>query len=220
MRDFQVPRHVKTGSALVIGFLGGFEHWNDPHRGIRKVALDLRSRDLPNVYVETIENHRRALALKVIRRALDGEPGVRTLVNSSRVRIVLYGQSWGGAAVVSTARDLQKLGIDVQLTVQVDSVGMHDDVIPANVRNAANLFQRDPFSIDGRAEIRAQAPDRTRILENTQFFYLFRPYGTLNASDGSWARRTFGGSHAKMELDGAVWEHVEQLILHVLGKHS
>jgi hypothetical protein len=42
MKNFQIPKHVPPGSTVVIGFLGGFEHWNDPHRGVRKVALDLR----------------------------------------------------------------------------------------------------------------------------------------------------------------------------------
>ncbi len=213
LRDFHVPQPARPGSVLVIGFLGGFEHWDDPHRGIRKVVLDLRSRHLRNVYAETIENRHRELAVKLTAGAIGGSAA------RSRVRIILYGQSWGGAAVISTARDLQKLGVQVQLTVQVDSVGFRDAVVPANVLNAANLFQHDPFSIEGRTEIRAKNPARTRILENTQFSYLFRPYRTLNISDASWARRTFGGSHAKMELDGAVWQHVELLILDAIGNH-
>lgn len=210
MRDFQIPRPAPRDSVLVLGFLGGFERWDDPHRGVRKVALDLRSRALPDVYAETIENHRHELAVKLIKGAIGG-------YSHSRIRIILYGQSWGGAAVIDTARELEKLGIDVELTVQVDSVGLHDGVVPANVHEAANLFQHDPFSIVGRSEIRAEDPKRTRILENTQFYYLFRPYGTLNSSDASWARRTFGGSHAKMELDDAVWQHVEQLIMYAIG---
>ncbi|MBV9032874.1 MAG: hypothetical protein JO182_00170, partial [Acidobacteriaceae bacterium] len=62
LRNFQVPQPLPNGSVLVIGFLGGFEHWNDPHRGIRKVALDLHSLSVPGLYVETVENHRRKLA--------------------------------------------------------------------------------------------------------------------------------------------------------------
>lgn len=210
MRDFQIPRPAPRDSVLVLGFLGGFERWNDPHRGIRKVALNLRSRGFPNVYVETIENHRRKLAVRLIKAAIGSS-------SQLRIRIILYGQSWGGAAVIRTARELENLGIDVALTVQVDSVGLSDGVVPANVHYAANLFQHDPFSITGRSEIRAENPKRTRILENTQFYYLFRPYSTLNNSDASWARRTFGGSHAKMELDDAIWQHVERLIISAIG---
>ncbi len=210
MQDFNVPAVAPPDSVLVVGFLGGFEPWNDPHRGVRKVALSLRSLELPDTYVETVENRHSALALKLIERfaAGDGRTSQR-----GRRRIILYGQSWGGAAVLQVARELEKSGIRVCLTVQVDSVGLHDDVVPENVDTAANLFQHDWLGIQGRREIRAENPAITRILENTQLSYLFRSYSSLNASDASWIRRTFGGSHAKMELDGSVWTHVEGLIL-------
>jgi hypothetical protein len=210
MRDFQVPQPAPDDSVLVIGFLGGFEPWNDPHRGVRQVALDLRSLAIPGLYVETVENHRRKLALKLIERAMGSDPN-RNL--NHRTRIILYGQSWGAAAVVQTARDLQKLGISVKLTVQVDSIGLHDAIVPANVASAANIYQHDVLSVGGRRKIQAEDPSSTRILENVQLSYLLRPYSTLNRANTSWARRTFGGSHAKMEVDGALWEHVEQLVL-------
>src|SRR4051812_9988343 len=210
MRDFQVPQPAPDDSVLVIGFLGGFEPWNDPHRGVRQVALDLRSLAIPGLYVETVENHRRELALKLIERAMGSDPN-RNL--NHRIRIILYGQSWGAAAVVQTARDLQKLRISVQLTVQVDSIGLHDAIVPANVLSAANIYQHDVLSLGGRRKIQAEDPSSTRILENVQLSYLLRPYNTLNRANTSWARRTFGGSHAKMEVDGALWEHVEQLVL-------
>jgi pimeloyl-ACP methyl ester carboxylesterase len=213
MRDFQVPKPVPERAMLVIGFLGGFEHWNDPHRGVRKVALDLRAAELPGVYVETIENRHRGQAVKLVKRAL-GEKGDR------RIRLILYGQSLGGAAVLDTARDLQKLNIPVELTVQVDSVGLRDSTVPFNVRAAANMFQRDPLTFIGRREIHAEDPSATRILENTQLSYLFRPFATLSESDASWARRALGGSHAKMETDPLVWNHVETLILAAIHNSS
>jgi pimeloyl-ACP methyl ester carboxylesterase len=205
MKDFQVPKAIQPGSVIVIGFLGGFEPWNDAHRGVRKVALDLRARQMPRVYAETIENRRRDLAVKLIKRA-----------HARGVRVILYGQSWGGAAVLHVARKLKKMGLDVELTVQVDSVGIRDTLIPANVHAAANLFQHDPLTVDGQREIHAEDPARTRIIENTRLSYFFRPFETLNKDDTSWMRRTFGGSHAKMEADEAVWRHVEDLILHAI----
>jgi hypothetical protein len=210
MRDFTVPQPAPPNSVIVIGFLGGFDRWNDAHRGVRKVALALRSLELPGVYVETIENRRRELALRLINRSVKVDGKGRAELQP---RVILYGQSWGGAAVIHIARELQALHIGVRLTVQVDSVGWHDDVVPANVVDAVNIFQRDPFGICGRRQIRAEDPGSTRILENSQLSYLFRPYGSLDETDASWTRRIFGGSHTKMELDDSVWAHVEQLIL-------
>ena len=202
LRDFTTPLPLPPGSTLVVGFLGGFERWNDPHRGVRKLALRLRAANIPGLYVETVENHRRRAAMTLIRRAIAD--------NRQGARIILYGQSWGGASVIKTARDLEKWDVPVLLTVQVDSVGAHDAVIPANVRAAANFYQRDPFTaIHGRTEIRAADPARTEILGNFRFSYILHD---VDQSDASWARRKFGGSHNKMELDPAVWDRVEQLI--------
>jgi thioesterase domain-containing protein len=68
----------------------------------------------------------------------------------------LYGQSFGGAAVVKLARQLDKLGVPVLLTVQIDSVGRGDARIPPNVARAASLFQRNGVLISGEAPIVAE----------------------------------------------------------------
>ena len=47
--------------------------------------------------------------------------------------LVMYGQSFGGAAVVKLARQLQAMSLPVLLTIQIDSVGRDDSVIPQNV---------------------------------------------------------------------------------------
>ena len=198
LRDLSLPPVLPEGSTLVFGFLGGFEPWNDDHRGVRKLVLKLRRE--PGLYAASVGNHHRRVALKYIRRAVR---------DRRAARIILFGQSWGGAAVVYTARDLAKLDIPVLLTVQVDSVGTRDGLIPPNVAAAVNFYQHDPFTIQGRREIRAADPSRTRILGNFGATYLFAPN---DSPDASWARRKLGGSHAKMELDPETWERVEGYI--------
>jgi hypothetical protein len=61
LADFTTPQPVPAGSTLVMGFLGGFERWDDEHRGVRRVVLRLRRR--PGVYAESAGNHRRRTAL-------------------------------------------------------------------------------------------------------------------------------------------------------------
>jgi pimeloyl-ACP methyl ester carboxylesterase len=142
------------------------------------------------------------VALQLICAAFDAS-------ERAHARIILYGQSLGGGAVVNLARKLQTLGIPVLLTVQVDSVGLSDSVIPANVVAAANLFQRDGPPIMGRRRIRAADPTRTRIEGNFQYHYRFK---TIDLSTASWRRKVLGGTHTKMELDPEVWAQVEGLI--------
>jgi pimeloyl-ACP methyl ester carboxylesterase len=212
------PPPLPANRTVVVGFLGGFEHGNDEHRGVRRVALDLRARGDINVTAETFGNHHRAAAMRFLRTLLDTN-GDGKLDSNERAsaRVILYGQSWGGAAAVKTARELNAWGVPVLLTVQVDSVGLSDAVIPPNVRSAANFFQHDPVTIHGRQEIRAADPARTEILGNYELTYLFRPVDAPPGS-ASWARRNLGGGHAKMELDPAVWAQVEQLILNAITR--
>jgi pimeloyl-ACP methyl ester carboxylesterase len=208
LSDLAIPSPLPPKSTLVIGFLGGYERWDDEHRSVRRLALKLREQN--GVFAESIENHNRKIALKLIRRALDVDRNGRlSPEEKAGTRIILYGQSWGGAAAIDTARDLDKLGIPVLLTVQVDSVGVNDGLIPANVRAAVNFYQHDPLTIQGRSQIYAADPTRTAILGNFEESYVRR---SVDESDASWPRRVLGGSHNKMELDPAIWNRVEQYI--------
>lgn len=166
---------------------------------------------LPGVFVETIENHSRSLSKDLVDRAL-GQVGHEA---KARARIILYGQSLGGGAVVKLARELDSAGIPVLLTVQVDSVGIGDSVIPPNVKAAANLFQRDFIPVHGTPAIRAADPARTEILGNFQYHY--KP-GFVLSPDQSAARMIFMGAHSKMEIDPAVWAHVLRLILDAIAR--
>lgn len=212
--DLAVPLPLPPNSTLVLGFLGGYERWNDEHRSVRRLALRLRRQ--PGVYTETFSNRRRRVGFDLIRKALDtNRNGRLDPAEKASARIILYGQSWGGAAAIATARDLGQLGIPVLLTVQVDSVGERDQFIPANVRAAVNLYQHDPFTIWGRGEIRAADPAATTILGNFESTYVSRP---IDGADSSWARRIFGGSHAKMEQDPLLWRQVEQYISDAISR--
>ena len=214
LSDLTLPTPLPPSSTLVIGFLGGFERWNDEHRSVRKLALKLRER--PGVFAESISNRNRRVALALIRLAFDANrDGDLEPEERASARIILYGQSLGGAAAIATARDLDEIGIPVLLTVQVDSVGLHDNVVPPNVLAAVNFYQHDPLTIQGRRNIRAADPGKTRILGNFGASY---PLRQLSDPDTSWVRRTFGGSHAKMELDPNIWNQVGQSIFDAIAR--
>jgi hypothetical protein len=127
----------------------------------------------------------------------------------------VYGQSFGGAAVVKLARQLQKMGVPVFLTVQVDSVGRGDGIIPSNVLRAANLFQSNGRFIRGEREIRAEDPAKTTIIGNFKFDYAQKD---IDISKVSWGKKAFRVAHTKMEYDPEVWDRVEALIVEAIRK--
>ncbi len=214
MKDFTTPTPLPRGRTLIIGFLGGLEKWNVETHRVRKLALELREMELPGVYVETVENHHRKRAIELIKKALD-QNGDGTVDEKERqsLRIILYGHSMGGAAVVKTARELKKMGVAVALTVQIDSVGVDDAVIPSNVARAANLYQHDGIVIRGRSEIRAEDPQKTEILGNFQYHYRGKHVEMVNLP---WYHKAFPTVHMKMERDPEVWAAVKNLILDTL----
>jgi hypothetical protein len=199
--------------AIVIGFTGGFVRHDDMVHGPVQLAERLRH-DLPaGTYVGIFENWHGARArAEILRRLGAGHEGNASPEEKQNAHIVLYGHSWGATQAILLARELQKDGIPVLLTVQVDSVakpGQNDSLIPANVGAAVNFYQITGM-LHGQSEIRAVDPARTQILGNYKFDYAAHPaacYGPY-----PWYDRFFMKAHTEIECDPNVWERVETMI--------
>lgn len=215
LEDLATKTPLASGDCLIIGFMGGRDRWNDDRRAVRKLALKLRAMNRQDVHVETIENRKRSVAIHFVRKALNrNQDGELDDEERRSARLILYGHSFGGAAVVKFARQLKKMDLPVLLTVQVDSVGRGDAVIPANVRQAANLYQRNGWVIRGEPKIRAEDPERTTILGNFRFDYSKKK---IDLAGVPWHKKIFRTAHARMEHDPEVWAKVEELIRGALG---
>lgn len=202
--SFTTPTPLPRGHALVIGIVGGWERWDQDNRGVPRLASKLRMAGHPRLHVETVENHRLDLALQLIEAAFPEQRDAR---------LVLYGQSLGGRAVATLARQLHERGIPVLRTIQVDCFGRQGAALPPNVREAANFYQRESWPIVGVPRIRADDPSRTRILFNREYRYRGKE---IDMGSEGWWRRTFMSSHLRMEYDPEVWREVENLILESL----
>ncbi len=199
-----VPANADT---LIVGVLGGWQHYDSPQRAVRKLALRLRNQQLPNVSVETFENHHLPAALEHIKRWSATQ-------QTTPHRLILYGQSFGGAAAVHLDRQLAGLGIPVSLSVHIDSIGSDDRMISANVAAAANFFQREAWPLKGQPEIRADDPSLTKILGNFEYHYRGKQ---IDETGENWAKRALFGTHLKMEDDPALWREVEKIIMAYLN---
>lgn len=113
-QDFSTKTPLTEGHVLIIGFLGGREPWDNQKQSVRKMALKLRAMSLSDVHVETVENKNRRLALKLIGNAFDrNRDGRLDERERGSARLILYGQSFGGAAVVKLARQLEKMNVPI-----------------------------------------------------------------------------------------------------------
>jgi hypothetical protein len=199
-------------SCILIGFVGGFVHHDNPHHGPVFLAQRMYQDAPKGAYIQVFENRHRKTAYFTILHLLDANhDGVLSHEEKAQARIILFGQSWGGSAVVTLARELDRAGIPVLLTVQVDSVAkpfQHDGVIPTNVLAAANFYQPHGL-VHGRQSIRAADDSKTQILGN----YLFDYKGASLKCDGMpWIERTFIPGHMHTECDTHLWDRVESLV--------
>ncbi len=201
-----------TPPVIVVGFVGGFiKHDNLVHSEVQ-LAARLRKAYPVDVDVETFESYHGKRARKKVLSLLGANhDGALTPDEKQNARIIIYGHSWGGSEAINLARRLQRDGIPVLLTIQVDSISkiyQNDSVIPANVAQAANFYQPDGL-IRGQSEIRAADPARTRIIGNFRFDYKASPY---KCGEYPWYDRIFAKSHTQIECDPDVWKRAESLI--------
>ena len=208
-----VPNVTSTmPPVIVIGFVGGFiKHDNLVHSEVQ-LAARLRKAYPMGVDVETFESYHGEKARKKILGLLDtNHDGTLTPDEKQNGRIIIYGHSWGGSEAINLARKLEKDGVKVLLTIQVDSISkihQNDAVIPANVAQAANFYQSDGL-FHGQSKIRAADPERTSIIGNFRFDYRASPY---KCDQYPWYDRIFGKSHTQIECDPDVWKQAESLI--------
>jgi pimeloyl-ACP methyl ester carboxylesterase len=197
---------------LVIGFMGGNVHAaNIVHRESSVIA-SLRERFPGAVDAQLYANRDGAMALKAVIAHLDGDrDGRLTTVEKASARIIVFGHSWGASQTVTLADELNRLGVPVLLTIQVDSVqkiAQNDGIIPPNVREAVNFYQTEGM-LRGRRVIAAADPTRTKILGNHESRYRENP---ISVAGYPWYARAFMRQHIQIESDPQVWDQIEGLI--------
>jgi len=210
--DGAIGRVQPQPSYIIVGFVGGFVRHDNPHHGAVQIAQRIERTAPKGAYIRVFENRHRKLAYQTILHLLDRDhDGALSDAEKAQAHIILYGHSWGASAVVLLARELNRSGIPVLLTVQVDSVAklwQKDGTIPDNVAAAVNFYQPHGL-IHGRPEIVAADPARTQILGNYRYDYRESP---VQCEGASWFDRTFTPSHMQSECDPHLWTRVESLV--------
>jgi hypothetical protein len=166
----------------------------------------------PDIDVEVFGNHEEKKAVEDTILCLDmDKDGFLTAAEKEQVKIILYGHSWGASQTLTFARDLQRRGIPVSLTIQIDSVkkfGQDDRTVPANVAKAVNFYQRKGLT-HGQPLIVAADAGRTKILGN---FHMKYEDHQVNCDNYPWLSRVFNKPHHQIENDPQVWSQIASFI--------
>ena len=207
-----LPYDQAGAPLIVIGFVGGFVRHDEPHHPEVQLIQELRQEYPKNIFFDVFENRKVDQAYNTILTILGTKEGdVSSNDQKRRARILLFGHSWGGSAVVTLCRKLQRDGIPVILTIQIDSVAkpfQNDWLIPANVLEAVNFYQTHGL-IHGRRRIAPADPAHTTILGNFRWEYKGEP---AECHGFSWRGRLLSRGHTQIECDHKLWLQVRTLL--------
>jgi len=206
-------RGLVSTRVIVVGFVGGFVRSDDLRHPAVRLVRQLSEEDIYGLHAAVFENRHLGEARKEVLHSLDTDGnGHLSRRERQNAHIILFGHSWGGSAAIKFARDLNRQGIPVQLTIEIDSVNKlfgNDCLIPPNVTGAVNFYQTRGLAHGCRA-IRAADPNRTRILGNYRFDYASQPPGCRAFP---WVDRHFLKTHQAMDCDPRVWSRVDDDVL-------
>ncbi len=205
---------------IVIGFMGGHVRAGNLVHREALLVRDLERRYPTAVRAMTFANRDKAAALHSVLSLLDTEnSGALSDDEKTAARIVIFGHSWGASEAVNLAQELNRRGVPVLLTIQVDSVRKHgedDGSIPANVHEAVNFYQTDGM-LHGRSSIQAVDPARTKILGSYESTYKIVP---VSCAGFPWFARAFMKPHIEIENDVAVWDRIDAQIASLIVGRS
>jgi len=159
--------HDHSCKILYAGFVGAMESSNRKGSGVVQIRDVLRGSAYPDVCSESFIPLSWESCRNWILRQFPAHSGPFTQAEIDEApRIILLGHSTGGWAMLKVARDLRDKGIPVELTVQLDSVGITDYTVPRNVKRSAIFHARDFLMLLTTKNIRMEDPQQTKLVAN------------------------------------------------------
>jgi hypothetical protein len=154
---------------VYLGFVGALEPANNKNSGVVQIRQTLQGKDYSDVCARSFSPYVWTEGRDWLMEHFPTHPGALTSLELQQApKVILVGHSMGGWAIMSVARELRSHGIPVELTVQVDSVGFTDDVIPRNVKSAAIFHANDVLIFMTTKHVRLEDPNHTKIVADVK----------------------------------------------------
>jgi len=159
--------HETTCKVVYLGMVGGLETSNNKRSGVVQIRDILQGPTFPDVCAKSFSPYVWWSGFHWLLTHFPAHPGRLTTDELSRApKVILVGHSLGGWAVLSVARNLKRKGIPVELSVQIDSVGITDHTTPRNVKAAAIFHANDVLFLLTTKTIKLEDPSQTKLVEN------------------------------------------------------
>jgi hypothetical protein len=154
-------------SMVYAGFVGALETSNHKHSGVVQIRDILQSPEYSDVCAASFIPISWTSGRDWILTHFPSQPGPLTAQEAASCpRVILVGHSTGGWAMLSVARALRAKNIPVELTIQIDSVGVTDYTIPRNVKYSAIFHAWDALVFMTTKSIKLEDPTHTTIVAN------------------------------------------------------
>jgi len=153
---------------IYLGYVGALEPSGNKHSGIVQIR-DILHKDYADVCAKSFSPYAWTDGRDWLLRHFPAHSGVLTsgeLADSPKV--ILLGHSMGGWAMLSVARELRNRGIPIELTIQVDSVGITDYTVPRNVKTAAIFHANDVLMFMTTKHLRLEDPASTKLIADVK----------------------------------------------------
>jgi hypothetical protein len=154
-------------SILYAGFVGAMETSGHKGSGIVQIRDTLRGPDYTDVCAKSFLPYNPSAGYDWILSHFPSHTGPLSEDELQRSpRIILAGHSTGGWAMLSVARELKDKNIPVELTIQVDSVGIDDVTVPSNVKEGAIFHANDMLMFMTTKRLKLEDAAKTKIVAN------------------------------------------------------
>jgi len=152
---------------IYLGFVGALELANNKYSGVVQIRKTLQGKEYSDVCANSFSPYVWTDGRDWLLKHFPAHAGPLSAAELEQSpKVILVGHSMGGWAMMSVARELRSRDIPVELTIQVDSVGITDYTIPRNVKSAAIFHANDVLMFMTTKHLRREDPDHTKMLEN------------------------------------------------------
>jgi hypothetical protein len=165
--NVSVPEKTSACRIIYLGFVGALEPANNKYSGVVQIRKTLQEKEYSDVCAKSFSPYVWMDGRDWLLKHFPSHSGALTRAELQQSpKVILVGHSMGGWAMMSVARELRSREIPVELTIQVDSVGLTDETIPRNVKSAAIFHANDVLMALTTKHLRREDPSRTTIVEN------------------------------------------------------